>query len=74
MATFGDRLKQLRTESNLKQKECAELFHVQLRQYQRYEENVSTPKFDSLITIADYYNVSLDWLVGRSDKREISIC
>ena len=71
MITFGERLKQLRVESNLKQKECADLFHVQLRQYQRYEENVSAPKFDSLISMANYYNVSLDWLVGRSNRREV---
>lgn len=71
MATFGERLKQLRIESNLKQKECADIFNVTTRSYQRYEEDSSTPKFDSLIAMADYYNVSIDWLVGRSNRREV---
>lgn len=71
MATFGERLKQLRVQNGKTLRECAELFEVQLRSYQRYESNESTPKYELLLFMAEYYNVSLDWLTGRSDNPDI---
>jgi len=71
MPTFGERLKQLRQEKSLTINESANQFGIQYRSYQRYESNNSTPKYELLIQIADYYNVSLDWLTGRSNERDI---
>ncbi len=40
-----------------------------MRGYQNYEMAQREPKIDQLIQIADFFDVSLDYLVGRSDKR-----
>ena len=61
------RLKQLREDRGLKQAEMAELMGVVLRQYQRYEQGDQEPKLAGWIFLADFFNVSLDYLVGRSD-------
>jgi len=68
MTTFGRRLQELRKSKHLTQKQMAEHFCITLRSYSRYETNASTPHFATLISLADYFNVSLDYLVGRSDK------
>jgi transcriptional regulator with XRE-family HTH domain len=67
MATFGERLSVLRKERKSTQKQIAVIFGVTERAYQRYEGNQSTPNYATLIALADYFDVSLDYLVGRSD-------
>lgn len=67
MNTFGDRLKSLRQSHNLTQKQMAIKFDMTERAYQRYEGNQSTPHYNTLIALADYFDVSIDFLVGRSD-------
>ena len=71
MATFGERLKELRKSKNITQKDFATILHVTERAYQNYEMNSSTPNYKLLLTIADYFNVSLDYLVGRTDNYEL---
>ena len=63
MAKFSERLKELRRERGLKQREMAEICGLKLRSYQDYEY---------LVAIADYFGVSLDYLMGRTDVREIN--
>ena len=70
MALFCDRLKQLRNERGLKQKEMANILGLALSSYQCYEYVHRYPDFKGLIAIADFFDVSLDYLVGRSDVRE----
>ena len=41
------------------------------RQYQRFETGKQKPGFDSLLALADHFGVSLDYLAGRSDRREL---
>jgi len=72
MISFGERLKFLRTDRNLKQKQLAEIFKITERAYQYYEANKSTPHFKLLLTIAEYFDVSLDYLVGWSDEPKIN--
>ena len=69
MATFAQRIKQLRKEKNLKQQQLADQFSVKLRTYQGYEYGESYPEVAKLVAIADFFDVSLDYLVGRSDDR-----
>ena len=70
MATFAQRMKQLRKEKNLKQQQLADQFSVKLRTYQGYEYGESYPEVAKLVAIADFFDVSLDYLVGRSEVRE----
>ena len=69
MAQFCERLKFLRNEHNLKQREMAAELGLALSSYQAYEYAYRYPDFQGLIAIADYFDVSLDYLVGRSDVR-----
>ena len=70
MTTLGERLKMLRKEKRMTQPELAELLHQSLRAYQYYESGHHIPELSNLILLADFYDVSLDYLVGRSETRE----
>ena len=67
MELFKERLKQLRTERRITQKEMGDYLKISTRAYQYYEEGKRYPDFEGLIALADYFQVSLDYLVGRSD-------
>ena len=64
---FCDRLKELRKSSSFTQKLLAEKLGVSLTAYQYYESGRNAPSLDNLILLADLFNVSLDYLVGRDD-------
>lgn len=70
MATLTERLKMLRKEKRMTQPELAELLNQSLRAYQYYESGHHIPELPKLIALADFYDVSLDYLVGRSETRE----
>ena len=67
MSVFSERLIELRDGRNLSQKEVAREFGVVVRAYQRYEYGEREPQLSVLVRIADFYNVSLDYLAGRTD-------
>jgi len=69
---FNERLKLLRKEQGLTQTQVADKLFVTLRNYQRFEADGSTPNYVNLIKIADIFNVSLDYLTGRTDQREVN--
>lgn len=69
---FAERIKELRTEKGLKQTDLAEAFGITSRQYQNYEYGKQTPDFKTLELIADYFNVSVDFLMGRTNRREVN--
>jgi len=66
---FGDVLKQLRLESKLTQKEFAHIIGVSESTIGMYERNQREPAFEVLEAIADYFNVDMDYLTGRSYVR-----
>lgn len=68
---FHCRLKELRKTKRLTQVQLAEQLGLTERQYQRLEASDSKPMYDNLIALADYFNVSLDFLTGRSDCPDI---
>lgn len=72
MTKFSERLKELRQEHRLKQREMAEICGLKLRGYQCYEYATSCPDFEGLVFLADYFNVSVDYLLGRTDCREMN--
>jgi transcriptional regulator with XRE-family HTH domain len=67
MITLMDRLKELRKSRNVTQQQVADYMKTDGRQYRRYEYGESDPTYKVLIKIADFFDVSLDYLVGRSD-------
>ena len=64
---FAERLKLLRTRKCVNQKELAELLNITQTQVSYYEKGKAVPPFHSLIALADYFSVSIDYLVGRVD-------
>lgn len=70
MEEFKDRLRILRKERGMAQKDVGELLEVTERNVRFYESGDRHPDFKGLLLLADYFDVSLDYLVGRSDIRE----
>ena len=68
MPTFSDRLKELRTTKKLTQKTIAQAIDVTERAYQDLEYGKYNPNHDNIIKLADYFDVSTDYLLGRSDN------
>ena len=69
MADLCDRLRILRKERNLKQQDMADRFGQSLRAYQYYEAGTRRPEYQHLRDLADFFDVSLDYLTGRSETR-----
>lgn len=67
---FHERIRLLRKERDLTQKEVAAELGIGFRAYQCYELQQRSPDMKGLIAIADFFDVSLDYLVGRSVERE----
>lgn len=65
--SFSERLVQLRKSHSLTQKQLAADMQLSELAIQHYEAQRRKPAFDILIALADYFDVSLDYLVGRSD-------
>lgn len=63
-----NRIKELREERHLTQKELAEILEMQLTQYRRYESGERPVPFDFVVKLADFYGVSLDYIAGRTDE------
>lgn len=69
---FNERLILLRTERKLTQDSTARELDMPMGSYQRLEADGAKGNYDTLIKIADHYGVSVDWLMGRTDVREIN--
>lgn len=64
---IGKRIKELRVENGLKQKELAKAVHIAANTLSQFEAGKSNPSYDVLVALADYFEVSTDYLLGRSD-------
>lgn len=62
------RVRDLREDHDLTQKEVAQFLNMQTTVYQRYERGEREIPFWVAIKLADYYNVTLDYLAGRTEK------
>lgn len=69
MPTLGNRIRRTREALNLTQAEFATAIGVKQLQVSRYELGNAEPKLATLTRIADYANVSIDWLCGREDRQ-----
>lgn len=66
MSLFGSRLRQLRKEDDLTQKELASKLGLAFSTISMYERGIRQPDFETAEAIADYFNVSMDFLLGKS--------
>lgn len=67
MYDLSAQFKRIRMEMGLTQRQVADGIGVAEQAYQRYEYGRTIPSAHVLIALADYFDVSLDYLVGRSD-------
>lgn len=68
MAQFDKILKLLRNERQLSQQELADALGISKSSINMYERGERQPNFEVLETIADYFNVDIDYLLGRTSK------
>lgn len=69
MGTFGERFKQLRLEKNLTQDKIAEIFYLNKSSISRYESGKQIPEAPMLQKFSNFFNVSLDYMMGLSDTK-----
>ncbi|SKB35524.1 Transcriptional regulator, contains XRE-family HTH domain [Acetoanaerobium noterae] len=68
--TFGNRLKMLRNEKQITQKELGSIINISERVIGYYESDDRFPKDDKvIIALSEYFNVSIDYLLGKSEIR-----
>ena len=65
---MGERLKELRKERNLTQKQVAEVIGITIKGYNFYELGLREPPIDTLKKLCLFFNVSSDYLIGLSDE------
>ncbi len=66
------RLKDLREDKDMNQVQIAELLGIQQTVYSRYERGAQNIPLEHLLWLADYYNVSTDYILGRTDNPQIN--
>lgn len=64
------RIPDLRIDSDLSQKKIGEILHISQRSYSHYETGSRNIPIEMLIRLADYYDTTIDYLVGRTDNKE----
>lgn len=69
MQIFAQRLRALREAEGLSREKAAAAIHITSRTYQRYENDERDPTAPTIVALADFFNVSADYLLGRSDER-----
>lgn len=65
------RIQDLRTDADMSQKQLSEILHISQRSYSHYETGSRNIPVEMLIRLANYYDISVDYLVGRTDKKEM---
>lgn len=63
------RLKEIREDRDLFQKDIAKIIDVTQQQYNKYELGVNSIPIEKLDKLADYYNTSIDYLICRTDNK-----
>lgn len=69
---FATRLYELRVLRKLTQKDVGDAVGLSAKSICTIENGTSKTSIDKLIAIADFFDVSIDYLVGRTDKREVN--
>ena len=64
-----NRIKEIRTEAKMSQKEFAQIFGIAQNTLSQYENEKRDPDTSLLIQISDYFHVTVDYLLGNSDSK-----
>ena len=70
--TLSERLKGLRIQNGVTQKAIADGIGVTTVSVQRFEYGSARPKLETVIKLADFFKVSIDYLLGRTDKPQVA--
>lgn len=70
---IGQRIKELRKDHSLTQQQFAAILNLNDSTISLYESGKREPEFHTLMKIADNFNVTVDWLLGRTDNKSIAI-
>lgn len=65
-----ENIRNLREDHDKKQQEVADYLHIKQTTYSKYELGKINIPIDTLMKLADYYNVTVDYLLGRADKKK----
>lgn len=69
---FAEKIRGIRENSDMSQTEIANMLKISQRAYSHYEQGDREISLDSLVKIANYFNVSIDYLLGRTNKKEVN--
>mgnify|MGYP005800109669 FL=1 len=73
MVDFSQRLKKLRVDKHLTQAQVAKRVGVTASMVSSYETDIRLPSYDVMMRLADLFGVSVDYLLGREEKRLLDI-
>lgn len=62
-----ENLKKLRKNCNLSQQKLADILHVSQQSIYKYENDITSPDLETLVRMADYFDTSIDYIVGYTD-------
>ena len=65
------RLRDMREDADLTQAKLGKILNISQRSYAHFEAGTRSIPIEILISLADYYKVNLDYLVGRTDRKEM---
>lgn len=68
---YFQRLRDLREDIDLNQTQIAEILHTSQTVYSRYERGFQTIPVEHLLILADFYNVSIDYILGRTNNKKL---
>ena len=64
-----NRIREMREDKDLLQKDIAKILNISQQQYSRYENGENELSYDGLMALADFYNTSIDYILYRTDDR-----
>ena len=64
------RIRDLREDNNLTQEDVAKYLHIKQNTYSQYEIGILNYPIDAIVKLADFYGVTTDYLLGRTNRKE----
>lgn len=69
---IGDRIKKLRDENNISQADLSEFLGISQQALSKWENGKTQPDNETLVKLSNYFNVSIDYLLGNSESKKIN--